>query len=284
MGTGFLPPGIRSWARNLLLLAMAAVTAAGCRPAVVRVPVSPEDVARCNAAALEGDVAFARRDYYASLIKYLEAGRLNPNNHIVYNKIGIAYSRLGFFTESLAAFTRSIALHPTYPYAYNNMGSVFFASNNKKKAEQYFKKALALKNDDASFHINLGTLYFEKKKFEKGLQEWRRGLSIDPEIMKKSEGAGLAAASSQKNSPEKSYFMARLYASAGNVDRAVESLQQALKDGFTNLQALLTERDFDPIRKEEKFVTFMKYATQLLKSSEGECPADPGHEASWRDR
>ena len=265
MRTGFLPPGIRSWARNLLLLAMAAVTAAGCRPAVVRVPVSPEDVARCNAAALEGDVAFARRDYYASLIKYLEAGRLNPNNHVVYNKIGIAYSRLGFYTESFAAFTRSIGLNPKYAYSYNNIGSVYFATNNKKKAEQYFKKAIALKDDDASFHINLGTLYFEKSQFEKGIQEWRMGLSLDPEILKKS-GGGLVAAIAQKNSPEKSYFMARFFASAGDTERAVENLQQALKDGFTDLQALLTEHDFDPIRKQEKFIEFMKYAIQLLKS------------------
>jgi tetratricopeptide (TPR) repeat protein len=269
MRIGMLRLGIRAWSRSILLFALAAVPlsmAAGCRPAVVRVPVSIEDISRSNSVALEGDVAFARRDYYAGLIKYLEAGRLNPNNHIIYNKIGIAYSRLGFFNESFAAFTRSITLNPKYAYSYNNMGSVYFASDNKKKAEEYFKKAIALKNDEASFHINLGTLYFEKKKFEKGLLEWRKGLSLDPEILKKSEGVGLVAASSQKNSPEKSYFMARLYASAGNVDRAVESLQQALKEGFTNLQALLTEHDFDPIRQEEKFLAFMKYATQLLKS------------------
>jgi len=268
MRTGFLPPEIRSWVRNLLLLVLAVVppgTAAGCRPAVVRVPVSPEDIARCNAVASEGDVAFARKDYYASLIKYLEAGRLNPNNHVVYNKIGIAYSRLGFFTESFAAFTRSIGLSPKYSYAYNNMGSVYFATNNKKKAEQYFKKAISLKGDDASFHINLGTLYFEKSQFEKGIQEWRKGLSLDPGILKRSEG-GLVAAISQKSSPEKSYFMARFYASSGDTERAVESLQQALKDGFTDLKALLTEHDFDAIRKEEKFIEFMKYAVQLLKS------------------
>jgi len=268
MWNGFLPPGIRSWARTLLLLALTAAplgTVAGCRPAVIRVPVTPEDIARSNAIALEGDVAFARRDFYASLIKYLEAGRLNPNNHVVYNKMGIAYSRLGFFTESFAAFTRSIGLNPKYPYSYNNIGSVYFATNNKKKAEQYFKKAISLKDDDASFHINLGTLYFERNQFEKGIQEWRKGLSLDPGILKKSEG-GLVAAISQKNSPEKSYFMARFYASTGNTERAVESLQQALKDGFTDLKALLTEHDFDPIRKQEKFIEFMKYAIQLLKS------------------
>lgn len=240
--------------------------AAGCRPAVVRVPISSENLARANIVATEADIALARRDYYAALIKYLEAVGLNPNSEYTYNKLGITYSRLRFYPQSIEALQRAIALNPKYPYAYNNMGSVYFASDSKKKAESYFRKAIGMKGDEASFHINLGTLLFEKKKYEKGLEELRKGLSLDPEILKKSEGAGLVATTSQKNNSEKSYFMARFYASMGNVDRAVENLQQALSTGFTNLEALRTEHDFDPIRQNEKFIAFMKYAAQLLKS------------------
>jgi tetratricopeptide (TPR) repeat protein len=264
-------PATESRARRFLMVVLAAMLlslASGCKPAVVRVPnISVEDIKRANTATMDGDLAFARKDIYASLIKYLEAGRLNPNNEVIYNKIGIAYSRLRLYTESFAAFNRSIGLNPKYAYAYNNMGSVYFANNNKKKAESLFRKAISLKNDEASFHMNLGSLYFETKKYEKGLQEWRKGLALDPEILKKTEGAGLVAASSQKNLADRNYFMARLYASTGDVTHAVESLQLALKEGFTNLEALRTEPDFNPVRQNEKFIAFMKYAAQLLKSS-----------------
>jgi tetratricopeptide (TPR) repeat protein len=214
---------------------------------------------------MEGDVAFARKEYYPALIKYLEAGKYNPNSEHILNKIGITNSRLRWYDDAVAAFDRAIALNPKFSYSYNNLGSVYFATNNRKKAETYFRKAISLKNDEASYHVNLGTLLFENKKFEKGLQEYRKGLSLDPEILKRSAGDSLVAATGSKATPEKNYFMARFYAAAGDAEHAVESLQQALTNGFTNLEALRTEKDFDPIRQDEKFIAFMKYAAQVIK-------------------
>ena len=113
--------------------------------------------------------------------------------------------------------------------------------------------------------MNLGTLYFETKKFDKGMAEWRKGIAIDPGVMVKSEGISLAAASSRGPSSEKSYFMARLFASMGDAAHAVESLQQALNAGFTDMAAINTEKDFDPIRKDERFVEFMRTAALLSR-------------------
>jgi len=257
--------GGRTFAGAVFLVFLLNVTA-GCRPPVVRVPVSAENLIRANALAGEGDILFARKDIYAALIKYLEAAKLNPNSEYICNKMGISYSRLKFYPQAIESFLRSIDLNPKYSYSYNNMGSVLFADNNRKKAEAYFRKAISLKGDEASFHINLGTLLFEKRNYERGLQELRKGLALDPDILKRSEGAGLVAAIAQKHTAEKNYFMARFYASSGNVDRALENLQEALTNGFTNLEALRTEKDFDPIRQNEKFVAFLKYAAQLIKS------------------
>ena len=259
-----------SLARRIVIIAALTLSllgvAAGCRLAAVRVPaVSPEDIKLSIETANEGDIAFARKDHYAALIKYLEACRLNPNSEYLYNKLGITYSRLKFYPQAVDAFSRSISLNPKYAYSYNNMGSVYFADANKKKAESYFRKAISLKNDEASFHINLGTLLWEKKNYEKGLLELRKGLSLDPDILKRSEGYGLVATTTQKSTWEKYYFSARLFASLGEADRAVENLMQALGTGFTNLEALRTEHDFDSIRQDEKFVAFMKYAANLLK-------------------
>ncbi len=249
----------------LLFSLVVSLAFTGCPHPVVRVNVTPENVIRANQIALDADLAFTRKDFYAALIKYLEAGRLNPNSHYIQNKIGIAYSQLKYYQEAADAFLRSIGLSPKYEFAYNNLGTVYFAADDKKRAERYFKKAISINGNVASFHINLGTLYFEKKKFDKGMAEWRKGLAIDPGIMSKSEGISLAAAGRRVNLGEKSYFIARLYASQGDVDHAVESLKQALAAGFTNIEAIRNERDFDPIRQEEKFLAFMKTAEVLAK-------------------
>ncbi len=252
-----------AWAVSIFLIA-ALASACGI-PRVARVPVPQEDILKANNAAREADLSFARRDYYAALIKYLEASRLNPNSEYIYNKLGITYSQLKFFTEAGSAFRRSIGLNQKYPYAYNNLGSVYFATNEKGKAERFYRKAISLDPNVASFHINLGTLYFEKNKFEKGMEEWRKGLQIDPQVLSKSEAVSLVAAGSQTAPVDRYYFMARLHASLGDIERTLENLQLALNNGFTDLDDILVEPDFDPVRKDEKFKAFLRTATLLLR-------------------
>ncbi len=236
--------------------------APGCVQKAVRVNVSSEDLMRSNAASQEGDLAFSRRDFYAALIKYLEASRLNPNNEYVYNRIGITYSQLKYYAEAAAAFRRSIELNSKYPYSVNNLGSVFFAQKDFKKAEKYFKKAINMNPKDASFHMNLGSLYFEKKKPQQAMTEWRKGLALDPEILSKHNSVSLSGSTPSK---EKNYFMARLYAAAGDTEKTIELLKQAISEGFTDIAAIEKQPDFDPVRKDERFVEFMKDAVILIK-------------------
>ena len=249
----------------IVALSLLVLSCGGGVRRITRLPVPPEDIMRANEAAKEADLYFTRRDFYAALIKYLEAGRLNPYSEFIYNKIGITYSQLKFYTEASAAFYRAMGLNPKYPYPFNNLGSVYFAQDDKKKAEKYFRKAISMNPKVASFHINLGSLYFERKEMDKALAELKQGLSLDPNIMNRAEAISLVAAGSQTSPTERSYMMARLYASVGDAQRAVDSLQSALNTGFTDLDAIAQEPDFDPIRNDPKFVDFMKNATLLLR-------------------
>jgi tetratricopeptide (TPR) repeat protein len=260
-----IPASAVAAASVLLALSILVLSCGGGVRRIARLPVPAEDIMRANEAAKEADLYFARRDFYAALIKYLEAGRLNPYSEFIYNKIGITYSQLKFYTEASAAFFRAMGLNPKYAYPFNNLGSVYFAQDDKKKAEKYFRKAISMNPNVASFHINLGSLYFEQKEMNKALAELKKGLSLDPNIMNRSESISLVAAGSQNSPTERSYMMARLYASIGDAQRAVDSLQSALNAGFTNLEAIVQEPDFDPIRNDPKFVDFMKNATLLLR-------------------
>jgi tetratricopeptide (TPR) repeat protein len=131
--------GLRAFP-SLLCLVLAGLLSAGCPPKIARVPVSSENLIRSNEIFKEGDIAFARRDFYAALIKYLEASRLNPNNEFIFNRIGITYSQLNYYQEAATAFQHSIGLNPKYSYSVNNLGSVYFAQKDLKKAEKYFRK------------------------------------------------------------------------------------------------------------------------------------------------
>ena len=240
----------------------ACIGLSGCHK-TVKINVTPVDVQRAGAAAQEGDLAFGRKDYYAALVKYLESARLNPNSEFIYNKLGIAYSQLKYYDQAIDAFLRSIALNPKYPYSYNNIGSVYFAQKNLKKAEKYFKKALSLKNDEASFHLNMGSLYLERKQRDKAMAEWRKGMALDPTMLTKSSAVSLVGASS--STKDRRYFMARLLASAGEVELSIESLKQAITEGFDDIDMIRKEPDFDRIRNDQHFVDFVENAGLLIR-------------------
>jgi tetratricopeptide (TPR) repeat protein len=245
----------------LLFLLVFALAITACVPKAVHIEVSAEDVVRSNEAVKEADLTFTRRDYYAALIKYLEAAKLNPNSHVIYNKLGITYSQLRYYTEAAAAFQRSIALNPKFAFAYNNLGSVYFADKDLKKSEKYFRKAISMMPKAASFHVNLGSVFMERKEHEKAMAEWHKALQLDPMVLSKSDNVNISA--SGRNPSERFYFLARLYATTGDVEHAVDQLQLALNAGFTDISAIQNEKDFDKIRAEEKFVAFMKTALLL---------------------
>jgi tetratricopeptide (TPR) repeat protein len=254
-----------------LLIALIFLSLAGCAPKIVRVPVPPEDVLRASQIANEGDIAFARKDYYAALIKYLEASRLNPYDELILNRLGITYCQLNFYSEGLDVFERVVALNPKLAFALNNIGSVYFAQQNLNKAEKFFKKAIHEKKDESSFYMNLASLYLEKKKPDKAMEEWRKALAIDPNAFGK-KSAVILGSSGNSSPMEKSYFIARLYASMGDVESAIENLKEAFNQGFSDIEAINKQKDFDLIRKDPRFSEFVEELSVLIKLRKGVGP------------
>jgi tetratricopeptide (TPR) repeat protein len=264
-------PEARASKRNLfrkslsasLFLVIICFFSIDCFSAQVRGTVSSENILKATNIANEGDALFERKDFYAALIKYLEASRLNPNSENICNRLGIAYSQLNLYSDAIQAFRRAIALNKKYPYPYNNMGSVYFAQKNYGKAAKYFKKAISLNGKEASFHMNLGSLYLEKKKRDSALAEWRISFNLDPGIFSKRSIASLSTSGSSLM--ERYFFLARLMAASGNLDATLENLKLAFNNGFTNIEEIKKNPDFDNVRKDPRFDEFLKDAAQWLK-------------------
>ncbi len=249
---------------GFLILLLALIFVPGCRPKYVRQAVPAEDELRAKEIAQEGDIAFARSDYYAALIKYLEAMRLNPYDEYLLNRLGIAYAQLKFYNEARQAFERAVDLDPKLAFAVNNIGSVYFAQQNLRKAEKHFKKAIRMKKDETSFYMNLAALYLEKKKPDKAMAEWKKALAIDPDAFSKTSSVSLGAGG--RSSPmEKSFNIARLYASLGNVELVIENLKEAFNHGFSDIRAIEREKDFNSVRKNALFAEFIEELTLLIR-------------------
>lgn len=236
--------------------------ASGCSR-YVRIAVSPEEVRRAAELGLEGDRSLARGDFYSALIKYLESAEVNSANEYVHNRTGICYAQLGHFNYAEEAFERASKLNSKYAFPYNNLGAVLFAQKEVKKAERLIKKAIKLKGDVASFHMNLGAVHLERKAPEKAIAEWRRALRLDPQAIFGFRSISMPGGSASLIA--RSYLIARIQASNGDAKSAVASLRDAVSNGFSDLDEVGREADFDPIRKNELFLEFIQEAALLIR-------------------
>jgi tetratricopeptide (TPR) repeat protein len=256
------------------LLILINISCAGIHAKAARVNVSEMDIKRASEALTEGDLASNRKDYYAALIKYLEAVRYNPNNENLQNRLGIGYAQLKYYREAIEALERATKLNPKFSVGFNTLGSVYFLQKNLGKAEKYFKKAMRLSPNVATFHINLGTLYLERKQPQKALSEWRKALALDPLALTGSNAVILIGAG--RTTPgERIYLIAALCASEKKVELAIESLKRAFADGFSDIAAIEKNPDFDPIRQDPRFIEFAKNMPLLIRDK-----ADPPADAS----
>jgi len=103
----------------------------------------------------EGTKLFQEGNYNASIKKYNEALKVDPNNSIAYNLLGMAYrfkfnqiGALEFKTKEIESFKKAIKLDPNYWIAYKNLAATLYYQDRKKEAVPYLEKALELQPND----------------------------------------------------------------------------------------------------------------------------------------
>lgn len=196
-----------------------------------------------------GDEARAQKDY-ALAINYLRtAVRKDRKNSSLYNKLGIAELQNDQLGDARADFEKAAKYDPKNAEAVNNLGAVDFKEKRYGSAVKYFKKAVALEETRATFHVNLGAAWFSQKKVEHAMLEYVRALELDPEALRASSRAGVAA---QIASPEEraqySYMLAKIYAARGDMEGCLQCLKRAKEDGYRNLGNVYKDQEFAKLR------------------------------------
>ena len=181
-----------------------------------------------------GDLQMARKHYRGAIPYYEKTLRLlEPKIAVLYNKIGIAYHQQLQFDLAKKYYAIAIKEDRTYGEAINNLGTVYYGQKKYKSAIKQYKKALGVKPDSASIHSNLGTAYFARKKYDRALASYRKALELDPEVFERRSAYGvLLHERAVEDRARFHYFLAKTYAAAGVLDRALLHLRKAMEDGF----------------------------------------------------
>jgi tetratricopeptide (TPR) repeat protein len=216
------------------------------------VKLSPED---------RGDLYMVRKMYREAIEAYRSVGQ---NSAVLWNKIGIAYHQLGELEAARKSYERAIKLDRKFADAINNAGTVFYAEKKYRTAIARYKKALTISPDSASFWSNLGTAYFARRNFEEMTKAYTRAIELDPNVF---EPHGSVGTRVQERSVEDKarfhYELARMYATAGKNELALQYLRKALEEGFKQKEKL-QGKEFAALRETQEFKDLMTLEPRVL--------------------
>ena len=118
--------------------------------------------------------------YETAITYWLNASKLEPRNEIVYNNIGLAFSFLKKYKESIENYNKSIELNPKYATAYNNRGVLYANLKDYKKSFEDYNKAIELNPEYADAYNNRGNLYLRLKKYKESIENYNKAIELNP--------------------------------------------------------------------------------------------------------
>jgi tetratricopeptide (TPR) repeat protein len=203
---------------------------------------------------LRGDLAMAHQQYLQAIDAY---SQVPTKTAIIWNKIGMAYHHLFAVDEARRDYQRALELRPDYPEALNNMGAIFYAKKNYKKAIRYYRKALQYDPKSAPIFSNLGTAWFARGRVTEGIDAYRTAFSLDPRVFDSTSALLVNESLPAHDRAQQDYCLAKLFAASGKNEEALEYLRKALDEGFTDRKKILEDQTLVSLRATPEFAQLM---------------------------
>ncbi len=214
--------------------------------------------------------------YSEALTCFKQVVQLKPNSPEFRVDLGLAFSKLGEYSEAIAAYDRAIDLQPNYALAWREKGSALAALQRDAEAIAAYDRALKLNPQDAIVWNYLGIALGKLEQYSEALAAYNQALKLKPnwpmvqnnraamllKLQRYSEAIAACdrAIDLDPDQPAIWYNKACCYGLQGDVDRAIENLQQAIRQ---NQQIYLplakTDADFDPIRQNPRFQQIIQH-------------------------
>lgn len=211
---------------------------------------------------MRGDIFMARKMYREAVEAYSDGPE---DSAILTNKTGIAFHQMLQLDQAKKYYERAIKLDKKYNEALNNLGTVYYARKSYRKAVSLYNKALKLAPNSASIYSNLGTAQFARKKYKQAMEAYDYALSLDPDVFehRSSQGVLLQERSVQERA-KFHFYLARTYAKAGVVDRALLYMRKCLEEGFKEKDKFIEEPEFAKMQENEEFKQLLALEPRVL--------------------
>jgi tetratricopeptide (TPR) repeat protein len=212
-----------------------------------------------------GDIFMAEKKFREAVEVYRESA---AGNAVVQNKLGIAYHQLNQLDNARKAYERAIKLKPDYMEAWNNLGTIYYARKSYHRAASSYNRALRIAPNEprsAVTYENLGRVWFNRKDYARARECLQTALKLDPGVFQYHGEAGqVLEETSIEERAVFHFYLAKLYATSGRNDLALQYLRKALEEGFKQKKALAEEPDFAALKDLPEFKELLAREPRVL--------------------
>lgn len=125
-----------------------------------------------------GDALTQLKRHDEALESLNKAIGLKENYGDALYRVAAVYEGKGELIKSAEHYTRSVQSQPRKPFAYYNLGDLYFRNEKYKEAEQVFKNGVENNPDNAELHHGLGLTFLALKRPKEALIEFQEALRL----------------------------------------------------------------------------------------------------------
>jgi tetratricopeptide (TPR) repeat protein len=99
----------------------------------------------------------------------------------------------------------------------------------------------------------MGAAYFAMNKYEEGFKAYMEAYRLDPSILERTSTHGTVVKTAGTNQAMQNFYIAKLFATNGDLEKAFIYLQKAHENGYRDWNKLEKDPAFEPLIKQERY-------------------------------
>jgi TolB-like protein/Flp pilus assembly protein TadD len=211
-------------------------------------------------------------DWQAADAETQRAIDLAPGNPYVYWKRGVFLRYAGRCDESIPVHLHAESLDPFSIVAIQEVGFALYYARRFREAAEQIQKAIELEPGWDQLYFGLGLVLLQQQRFEEAISALHTAVQKEPGNVFSVAALiyGLGHAGRKKEAKRRldqllkkyeyvpCWFMAMAWVGLNDRERALEALEQALRDHEPCMVSLKVDAIFDPLRTNSKFATMIR--------------------------
>ncbi|WP_077919776.1 DUF2610 domain-containing protein [Spirosoma sp. 209] len=224
----------------------------------------------------QGDVLFEQGKYKEAALAYMAAVKQTDSKTQraeYWVKIGNSMMLLKDHTMAQGSYQLSASLHPT-AWAYYCSGYDYALQTKYDSAAIRYQQAIELNPGRASYHRELGRLYYDQKKYTAAISALRRAQQLDSTNTQTLNTLGISLTYAKRfeeglacfrkaielNPSESSVYLYNMACNYALQDKRVDALnylEEALKKKYADYEGINKDPDFATLRTTDAFRQLM---------------------------